>query len=64
LGKRRLAVGQSEPHIMLSTPSPGGKRSVGLGTSTGDLSSCRAEAGLDAFQINFHGDRNLDQLLL
>jgi len=25
--------------------------------------SYREKAGLDAFQINFHGNRNLDQLL-
>ena len=29
----------------------------------GDLSSYRETAGLDAFQINFHGNRSLDQLL-
>ena len=29
----------------------------------GDLLSYREKAGLDAFQINFHGNRNLDQLL-
>ena len=43
-----------------------GKRPVGHGTPaevTGDLLSYRETAGLDAFQINFHGNRNLDQLL-
>ena len=38
---------------------------VGHGTPAkvaGDLSSCRVKAGLDAFQINFHGNRNVDQL--
>ena len=39
-----------------------------LGTATpaevaGDLLSYREKAGLEAFQINFHGNRNLDQLL-
>ena len=44
----------------------GGKRPVGHGTPgevAGDLLSYRERAGLDAFQINFHGNRNLDQLL-
>jgi hypothetical protein len=43
-----------------------GKRPMGHGTPTevaGDLLSYREKAGLDAFQINFHGNRNLDQLL-
>jgi hypothetical protein len=44
-----------------NAPSAGGKRPIGHGSPAevaGDLS-----AGLDAFQINFHGNRNLDQLL-
>ena len=43
-----------------------GKRPVGHGTPAevaGDLLSYREKAGLDAFQINFHGNRNPDQLL-
>ena len=47
-------------------PSAGGKRPIGHGSPAevaGDLSSYRETAGLDAFQINFHGNRNLDQLL-
>ena len=43
-----------------------GKRPVGHGTPAevaGDLSSYCEKAGLDGFQINFHGNRNLDQLL-
>jgi hypothetical protein len=42
------------------------KRPVGHGTPSevaGDLLSYREKADLDAFQINFHGNRNLDQLL-
>jgi exopolyphosphatase/pppGpp-phosphohydrolase len=34
-----------------------------LAEVAGELSSYRETAGLDAFQINFHGNRNLDQLL-
>ena len=47
-------------------PSSAGKRPVGHGTPAevaGDLLSYREKADLDAFQINLHGDRNLDQLL-
>ena len=47
-------------------PPSGGQRPVGQGTPAeiaGDLLSYREQAGLDAFQINFHGNRNLDQLL-
>ena len=39
---------------------------LGHGTPTEvarDLLSYREKAGVDAFQINFHGNRNLDQLL-
>ena len=46
--------------------SSGGKRPVGYGTLAevaSDLLIYREKAGLDAFQINFHGNRNLDQLL-
>jgi hypothetical protein len=49
-----------------NAPSSGGKRPIGHGTPAevaGDLLSYRDKAGLDAFQINFHGNRNLDQLL-
>jgi hypothetical protein len=45
-------------------PSSGGKRPVGHGTPAevaGDLLIYREKAGLDAFQINFHGNRNLLQ---
>jgi probable F420-dependent oxidoreductase len=45
---------------------PGDKRPAGHGTPTevaADLSRYREAAGLDAFQINFHGNRDLDQLL-
>ncbi|HUC12534.1 MAG TPA: TIGR03619 family F420-dependent LLM class oxidoreductase [Stellaceae bacterium] len=47
-------------------PPSSGQRPVGQGTPAeiaGDLLSYREQAGLDAFQINFHGNRNLDQLL-
>ena len=49
-----------------NAPQSGSKRPVGHGTPAevaGDLLSYREKAGLDAFQINFHGNRNLDQLL-
>jgi hypothetical protein len=49
-----------------NAPSAGGKRPIGHGSPAevaGDLSSYRETAGLDAFQINFHGNRSLDQLL-
>jgi alkanesulfonate monooxygenase SsuD/methylene tetrahydromethanopterin reductase-like flavin-dependent oxidoreductase (luciferase family) len=49
-----------------NAPSPGSKRPVGHGTPAevaGDLLRYREKAGLDAFEINFHGNRNLDQLL-
>jgi len=49
-----------------NAPSAGGKRPIGHGSPAevaGELSSYRETAGLDAFQINFHGNRNLDQLL-
>jgi probable F420-dependent oxidoreductase len=42
------------------------ERPAGHGTPAevaGDLARYREEAGLEAFQINFHGNRNLDQLL-
>jgi alkanesulfonate monooxygenase SsuD/methylene tetrahydromethanopterin reductase-like flavin-dependent oxidoreductase (luciferase family) len=47
-------------------PPSGGKRPVGYGTPAqvaDDLLSYREKAGLDAFQINLHGNPNLDQLL-
>jgi hypothetical protein len=49
-----------------NAPSVGRERLTGHGTPVevaGDLLSYREKAGLDAFQINFHGNRNLDQLL-
>jgi hypothetical protein len=49
-----------------NAPSSGAERPVGHGTPAevaGDLLSYRGKAGLDAFQINFHGNRNIDQLL-
>jgi alkanesulfonate monooxygenase SsuD/methylene tetrahydromethanopterin reductase-like flavin-dependent oxidoreductase (luciferase family) len=45
---------------------PADKRPTGHGTPAqvaADLMRYREAAGLDAFQINFHGNRNLDQLL-
>jgi hypothetical protein len=47
-------------------PPSGAERPIGWGTSAevaGDLLRYRDAAGLNAFQINFHGNRNLDQLL-
>ena len=49
-----------------NTPPAGKERPVGHGTPpevAGDLLRYREAAGLDAFQINFHGNRDLDQLL-
>jgi probable F420-dependent oxidoreductase len=49
-----------------NTPPAGKERPVGHGTPSevaGDLLRYREAAGLDAFQINFHGNRDLDQLL-
>ena len=49
-----------------NAPSPGSNRPVGHGTPAevaDDLLNYRERAGLDAFQINFHGNRNLGQLL-
>jgi alkanesulfonate monooxygenase SsuD/methylene tetrahydromethanopterin reductase-like flavin-dependent oxidoreductase (luciferase family) len=47
-------------------PPAGKERPAGHGTPAevaGDLRRYRQAAGLDAFQINFHGNRNLDDLL-
>jgi probable F420-dependent oxidoreductase len=47
-------------------PAAGKERATGHGTPAevaGDLRRYREAAGLDAFQINFHGNRNLGQLL-
>jgi hypothetical protein len=44
-----------------NAPSAGGKRPIGHGSPAevaDDLSSYRETAGLDAFQINFHGNGN------
>jgi probable F420-dependent oxidoreductase len=49
-----------------NAPPAGKDRPTGHGTSAevaGDLLRYREAAGLGAFQINFHGNRNLDQLL-
>ncbi len=49
-----------------NAPRSGGKRPIGHGTPAevaGDLLNYREKAGLAAFQINFHGNRNLDRLL-
>ena len=49
-----------------NVPPAGKERPAGHGTPAevvGDLLKYREAAGLDAFQINFHGNRNLDQLL-
>lgn len=48
------------------TPPTGKERPTGHGTPaevTADLLRYREATGLDAFQINFHGNRNLDHLL-
>jgi probable F420-dependent oxidoreductase len=49
-----------------NAPPSGTARPVGHGTPAevaADLLRYREAAGLEAFQINFHGNRNLDQLL-
>jgi probable F420-dependent oxidoreductase len=49
-----------------NSPPAGRERPTGLGTPAevaGDLRRYRDTAGLEAFQINFHGNRDLDQLL-
>jgi probable F420-dependent oxidoreductase len=49
-----------------NAPPSGRERPPGHGTPAevaADLLRYREAAGLDAFQINFHGNRNLDQLL-
>ena len=49
-----------------NAPPAGKERPAGHGTPAevaGDLLRYREAAGLDAFQINFHGNRNLDHLL-
>ena len=48
------------------TPPSGSDRRTGQGTPAeiaGDLLRYREAAGVDAFQINFHGNQNLGQLL-
>jgi hypothetical protein len=59
-------LGRTGLDVTGNAPSSGGKRPVGHGTPSevaGDLLSYREKAGLEAFQIYFHGNRNLDQLL-
>jgi alkanesulfonate monooxygenase SsuD/methylene tetrahydromethanopterin reductase-like flavin-dependent oxidoreductase (luciferase family) len=49
-----------------NVPQSGSTRPLGHGTPAevaSDLLSYREKAGLDAFQINFHNNRNIDQLL-
>ncbi len=49
-----------------NAPPAGKERPIGHGSPAevaGDLQRYHREAGLDSFQINFHGNRNLDQLL-
>src|SRR3984893_2081848 len=49
-----------------NAPPPGKERPAGHGTPAevaADLLRYREVADIDAFQINFHGNRNLDQLL-
>ena len=49
-----------------NAPSAGNERPTGHGTPAevaADLLRYREAADLDAFQINFHRNRNLDQLL-
>jgi probable F420-dependent oxidoreductase len=49
-----------------NAPPSGKERPIGCGTPAevaGDLRRYRTEAALDSFQINFHGNRDLGQLL-
>lgn len=49
-----------------NAPRSGGDRPIGHGTPAevaADLARYRETAGLNAFQINFHGNQNLSQLL-
>jgi hypothetical protein len=49
-----------------NVPPAGARRPTGHGTSAevaADLLRYREGAGLESFQINFHGNRDLDQLL-
>ncbi len=49
-----------------NAPPAGNQRPAGHGTPAevaADLLRYREAADLDAFQINFHGNHNLDQLL-
>jgi len=49
-----------------NVPPTGKERPAGHGTPAevaADLLRYREAAGLDAFQINFHGNRDLEQLL-
>ena len=53
-------------NILGKTRPAGEKRPAGHGTPAevaGDLMRYRETAGLSAFQINFHGNRDLSQLL-
>jgi hypothetical protein len=63
--------GAWEPRLLFDVPNRGNvpsndRRPAGHGTPAevaNDLLRYREAAGLDAFQINFHGNRNLDDLL-
>jgi alkanesulfonate monooxygenase SsuD/methylene tetrahydromethanopterin reductase-like flavin-dependent oxidoreductase (luciferase family) len=49
-----------------NAPAAGKERPTGHGTPAevaADMLRYREAAGLDAFQINFHGNRDVDQLL-
>ena len=49
-----------------NAPPAGKERSTGHGTPAevaADLLRYREAAGVEAFQINFHGNRNLEQLI-
>jgi hypothetical protein len=53
-------------HITANTPPAGKERPAGEGTPAevaADLLRYREAAGLEACQINFHGNRHLDRLL-
>jgi len=64
--KTRMSFRVEFSNITGNAPLSSGKRPIGHGTPSEvaeDLLRYREAAGLDAFQINFHGNRDLGQLI-
>jgi alkanesulfonate monooxygenase SsuD/methylene tetrahydromethanopterin reductase-like flavin-dependent oxidoreductase (luciferase family) len=62
----RMSFGVEFSTITGNAPPSGGERPAGFGRPAQvaeDLRRYRTEAALDSFQINFHGNRDLGQLL-